>query len=269
MIVDAFEVNGRTFKVVREASGNRNAWARLRDDVLTISIPSRWPESEKKRLGNELLSKSIKAIEKGKWTGETTKKVELRDGQRVQALGRWISISFISGKRFCGKTRGDLIEIIMDDTHPRKNEKASAIAKERIIKMLMPEVRERVGRINAMHFQSSIKRIVVRDNLSRWGSCSRDGSISLNLRLLFMPEGILDYVIVHELAHTKYRSHGPRFWALVEKVMPDHVERRKWLKENGWSYPKNDEIDGVGKEMLAAKRDGQLRIDDFVYEEPY
>lgn len=267
--MDAFEVNGRTFKVVRAASRNRNAWARLRDDILTITIPSRWPESEKKRLGDELLAKSIKAIEKGKWTGETTKKVELRDGQRISALGRCIGIAFKSGNRFCGKIKGDTIEVVMDEKHPKKHEKASAIAKERIIGMLMPELNERVGRINNAHFQSPVKRVTVRDNLSRWGSCSRDGSISLNLRLLFMPEGILDYVIVHELAHTKYRSHGPRFWSLVEKVMPDHADRRKWLKENGWSYPKNEDDGGVGKEMLAAKRDGQLHIADFIYEEPY
>jgi len=45
--------------------------------------------------------------------------------------------------------------------------------------------------------------------------------------------GILDYVIVHELAHSRYKSHGPRFWGEVGKVLPDYRERRKWLKENG------------------------------------
>jgi predicted metal-dependent hydrolase len=67
-----------------------------------------------------------------------------------------------------------------------------------------------------------------------------------------MPEDILDYVIVHELAHTKYRSHGPRFWALVEKVMPDHREKRRWLGKNGWS-------------VLSGKQDTVA----FVPEEPY
>ncbi len=262
--MDDFEVNGRTFKVVRASSRNRNAWARLRDDILTITIPSRWPESEKKRLGDELLAKSVKAIQAGRWTGETTKKVEFCHGQKVMAFGRLIDISFISGKRFSGKTRGDAVEIVMDETHPKKHEKASAIAKGRIITMLMPELEERVERINDAYFQARIKRITVRDNISRWGSCSRDGSINFNLRLLFMPEGILEYVIVHELAHTKYRSHGSRFWGLVEKVMPDHRERRKWLKENGWSYPKNE--DTGCKETDAAN---QLRIADFIYEEPY
>ena len=265
--MEVFEANGRTFKVVRAESKNRNAWARLRDDVLTITIPSRWPVSEKKRLGDDLLAKAVKAIEQGKWTGETTKKVEFTHGQRIEAFGRRIDISFKPGKRFCGKTNGDLIEVVMDDDHPKKHEKASAIAKERLIGMLMPELKERIYRINDAHFRAIIKRITVRDNISRWGSCSRDGSVSFNLRLLFMPEGILDYVIVHELAHTRYRSHGSRFWALVEKVMPDHMERRKWLKENGWSYPKDGE--SACKEMVAAKKDGQLRIADFIYEEPY
>jgi predicted metal-dependent hydrolase len=164
-----------------------------------------------------------------------------------------------------------MIEVSVDSAHPRKHEKAAAVIKAKMIRLLMPDLAKRIKRINDSHFQAALGRISVRDNTSRWGSCSRSGSISLNLRLLFMPEGILDYVIVHELAHTKYRSHGPRFWALVESVMPDHKDRRRWLKENGWSYPKDDAGQGadLAKEMAIAKKEGQLSIPDFIYEEQY
>ena len=101
--------------------------------------------------------------------------------------------------------------------------------------MKMPAVRARINHYNSLHFKADISRITLRDNTTTWGSCSRDGYINLNMRLLFMPEEILDYVIVHELAHTKYLSHGKRFWGLVEKTLPDYNKRRRWLRDNGWS----------------------------------
>ncbi len=68
---------------------------------------------------------------------------------------------------------------------------------------------------------------------TRWGSCSTSGTISLNWRLILAPPAILDYVILHELAHMKIKNHQRAFWELVEKMLPDYIVRRKWLKENG------------------------------------
>ncbi|WP_423459714.1 M48 family metallopeptidase [Ottowia sp. VDI28] len=66
---------------------------------------------------------------------------------------------------------------------------------------------------------------------TRWGSASADGSIRLNWRLVHFSESIIDYVVVHELAHLREMNHGPRFWAHVESVMPDYAERRGELKD--------------------------------------
>ena len=66
---------------------------------------------------------------------------------------------------------------------------------------------------------------------TRWGSCNRKGTINFTYRLLFVPEEAVDYVVVHELAHLKEMNHSPRFWAVVESVMPDFRVRRKLLRE--------------------------------------
>ncbi len=66
-----------------------------------------------------------------------------------------------------------------------------------------------------------------------WGSCSARGTISLNLRLMAAPEPVFEYVVVHELCHLVERNHGPRFWALVGRLLPDYRERRAWLKKHG------------------------------------
>ena len=76
-------------------------------------------------------------------------------------------------------------------------------------------------------------RIAIRDQKTRWGSCSAEGNLNFNWRLIFAPAGVLDYVVVHELAHRKEMNHSARFWAVVEAYMPEYKKYRNWLKENG------------------------------------
>lgn len=85
----------------------------------------------------------------------------------------------------------------------------------------------------ARQMQVTFGRITVRDQKTRWGSCSAKGNLNFNWRLVLAPEEVLDYVVVHELAHRKEMNHSQRFWSQVENVMPDYRSRRLWLKENG------------------------------------
>jgi predicted metal-dependent hydrolase len=77
------------------------------------------------------------------------------------------------------------------------------------------------------------KRIVVRDQVSRWGSCSTTGKLSFSWRLVLAPPYILDYVAAHEVAHLAEMNHGPRFWALVRKTMPASDDAKRWLQVYG------------------------------------
>ncbi len=77
------------------------------------------------------------------------------------------------------------------------------------------------------------KRIAVRDQASRWGSCSTTGVLSFSWRLIMAPPAILDYVAAHEAAHLREMNHGPRFWALVRKAYPDLDEAKRWLQIYG------------------------------------
>jgi len=76
-------------------------------------------------------------------------------------------------------------------------------------------------------------RVTVRDQRTRWASCSREGNLSFNWRLTLAPPETLDYVVVHELAHRLEMNHSRRFWAHVEKHFPDHRVHRRWLRKNG------------------------------------
>ena len=75
-------------------------------------------------------------------------------------------------------------------------------------------------------------RVTIRDTTSRWGSCSRAGALSCSWRLVLAPPAILDSVAAHELCHLRVFGHGPRFRALLASRIPDHVERRRWLRRH-------------------------------------
>ena len=75
--------------------------------------------------------------------------------------------------------------------------------------------------------------ITIRNQRSRWGSCSGKGNLNFNCLLMLMPEKVRDYVVVHELCHRKEMNHSAAFWAEVERVMPDYRDHKKWLKDNG------------------------------------
>ena len=76
-------------------------------------------------------------------------------------------------------------------------------------------------------------RVTVRCQRTKWGSCSARGNLNFNCLLMLCPPEVLDYVVVHELCHRKELNHSPRFWAEVERVMPDYKKHRDWLKQNG------------------------------------
>ena len=79
----------------------------------------------------------------------------------------------------------------------------------------------------------SYGRIAIREQKTRWGSCSSKGTLNFNWRLILAPEEVLDYVVVHELAHRREMNHSKAFYAIVESVLPDYRQARRWLREHG------------------------------------
>ncbi len=92
-------------------------------------------------------------------------------------------------------------------------------------------ITERLRVWNA-HYGFSFGRVAIRDQRSRWGSCSKKGNLNFNYRLLFLPLPLVDLVIVHELCHLKEFNHSSAFWALVEQTIPDLALRRNALRHH-------------------------------------
>lgn len=93
-----------------------------------------------------------------------------------------------------------------------------------------------VGRVkywNDKYFQKDINSIRLKYNKTNWGSCSTKNNINISTRLLLAPKDIVDYVIVHELAHLIEMNHSHRFWAIVERIVPDYKKKVDWLNQHG------------------------------------
>lgn len=76
-------------------------------------------------------------------------------------------------------------------------------------------------------------RITIRNQKTRWGSCSRKGNLNFNCLLMLTPPEVIDYVVVHELCHRIEMNHSKAFWSEVERILPDYRESVRWLKEEG------------------------------------
>ena len=113
---------------------------------------------------------------------------------------------------------------------PRQN------AKERLVKWLKENalrIFETVTKKTASNMNAAYKEVRVSSARTRWGTCSADNRLKFTFRLLYAPKEIIEYVVVHELAHTRHKNHSAAFWAEVEKYLPDWRAKRKWLKEHG------------------------------------
>ena len=109
-----------------------------------------------------------------------------------------------------------------------EGQRIAAWLKLRARDLLLPAARgyaERLGR--------EIAEIALRDTRSRWGSCSSRGTLSFSWRLAMAPPAVLDYVAAHEAAHLVEMNHSPRYWALLESLLPDHARHRAWLRREG------------------------------------
>jgi predicted metal-dependent hydrolase len=76
-------------------------------------------------------------------------------------------------------------------------------------------------------------KLTIRNQRTRWASCSSTGTMSFNWRLLLAPEPVLDYVVWHEVCHLQVLDHSRRFWSLVARYCPDHREYSRWLRRHG------------------------------------
>ncbi len=234
------DIGGQLFRIRVEPARGRNAYAIISGAEIRIRIPLGMGRRESERCFMELRERVIRKIMRHpevRW--HSNRGPEFSAGQEFGVLGQPLRIEVsedLFRRRNTAKIDGAVLRLLLAGDIPQSS-KASTVnllAHRAISRHFLPEIENRVSRINAESFGFDLKRVSLKRQSTRWGSCSkRSGRINLNFRLLFAPEGILDYVITHELAHLKESNHSQAFWRLVGTAMPDYKERARWLRKNG------------------------------------
>lgn len=159
------------------------------------------------------------------------------DGEtiRIQDQLFTIHIEQVDARSHSGKIIGTDIYLKLNHSEPpRSLQKATKHLLSRLISHhFIDWITTKVHHFNDVYFQKEIRSVRLKYNKSNWGSCSNKNNINLSSRLLFAPEVVIDYVIIHELAHLIEMNHSARFWSIVSNVMPSYKEKEAWLKKNG------------------------------------
>lgn len=166
---------------------------------------------------------------------------------RASARARRVRLAIQSGGRFVVSVPSRLKESVYESFIQQKSDwilekialmktKASAEsvpisgAEWRRVKVVALELVHRRLEFFNEQFGFTYHRVSIRQQKTRWGSCSREGNLNFNAKIAFLPPHLADYVIVHELCHLKEMNHSDRFWALVAQALPDHKERRREIR---------------------------------------
>lgn len=147
-------------------------------------------------------------------------------GAVVPVGGRPHRIVHVGGLRGPTRLAEGVLEVAGDAVHvPR-----------RVADFLRQEARRRISGLalaKAQAIDRRVPRISIKDTRSRWGSCAPDGALAFSWRLVLAPPEVLDYVVAHEAAHLVHMNHGPRFWALCERLTPHAEPAKAWLAAHG------------------------------------
>lgn len=148
-------------------------------------------------------------------------------GESFSYLGRRYRLQIVDGKEELKLKNGWFTLGIT------KQKKAKEIFKTWYSSHLKNKIDERLEFIcNNMNIKKPEFRIM--ELGFRWGSCTKDSVLNFNWKIAMAPLGVIDYVLVHEIVHLKEHTHNERFWKEVSKIMPNYLEKKEWLKENGY-----------------------------------
>lgn len=195
-----------------------------RDGAVEVVLPRRAPPREAERAIAEL----------GGWIAR--RRAEVAQAQaRVAARGG--TVPYLGRDLVLVAEEGRTRAVRWDDELLVPNaEIGSAVMREALERWYRKQARIEIApRLDAASAAvgRAYTKLSIRDQKTRWGSCTSAGAMSFNWRLLLAPDAVLEYVVRHEAAHLRVMDHSPRFWALMAQLMPGYEVPRRWLRDHG------------------------------------
>lgn len=205
----------------------------VENEVVRVSIPSTLSDQRVEALITQRMPWIQSKLDEQR-RATPRRNVEYIDGESISYLGRNYRLKLEHGITKSAKLKNGKLVVNIP----------AARANGRFERYIRTTVEDWYKKQALKHFQEKSARygkqigvkpksIDISDFKARWGSCSPEGDITYHWRVIAASHRIVDYIVVHELCHLIEHSHSPRYWQLVENIMPDYRERREWLKSNG------------------------------------
>lgn len=222
-------------QIIRER--RRSIRASMGKDNVIMRFPVNLPAGEESAHRERLTKWLEKQYEKKEGLFQRYQKADYQDGDTLRVGDRQYELRLRKEDRKTSAAslrQGQIVLRLNKNLDEQQFSKSIRTLLSRVVGAdYLPEITQRVHTLNEQYFQRPLKGVKLKYNHSNWGSCSNSGNINLSTRLLFAPPEVVDYVIIHELAHLVELNHSHRFWAEVAQAMPDYEKKEAWLKEFG------------------------------------
>ncbi|MEM0201326.1 MAG: M48 family metallopeptidase [Candidatus Micrarchaeaceae archaeon] len=241
LLSEILTIKGIEFEVfIKEIKGH-SVSAKIKNGSMLISIPKNIRKNEKISVSDRIKSKLIKKLEKLDQTELEALKIKnflIKENTTCLILGKPFNITvyYSDTKRIKTKFTDSVLEISIPKYLEGINNQdiISISAKKAITKKFIPYLENFINDINKNYYNFQFNKLKIHNQNGLWGSYSRNTkNININFKLLFAPEDILKYVIIHELSHINFSNHNKKFWNTVSIACPNYKEKIIWLRKNG------------------------------------
>lgn len=226
------ELAGRDVTYRLKHSRRRTIGLRVDADGLTITLPQRTPAAEADRVARDRAGWILPRLEK--WRLRARPEFTGAEGQTIGYLGRELELVITphARARTLVSAGNDQLLVQVDERLEPSLRDATVL---RAVKRWRADAALACFAPRIAHYAEALglpaPQVKVRAQDSRWGSCSSDGVIRMNVRLIAYPQSEIDYVCAHEACHLVEMNHSQRFYGLLDRIMPDHREHRAAMRE--------------------------------------
>ena len=222
-------MQGFDFQIeVQRTARRKSASIALEGNLVIVTVPISLSENRIR----ELISKRtpwIKAKLKEQSRKPTYKQKEYVSGETFPYLGRNYRLKVVQGNEQSVKMNGGYLVVTILNCEANKPNTVKCLIKDWYQEQAEQRLKEKTKRFSKI-VGVYPKSVSVKSYKSRWGSCSSNGELTYNWRIILAPHQIVDYVVVHELCHLLEHNHSPRYWQHVEYHLPNWKDCREWLR---------------------------------------
>jgi len=231
LLPKAIRIHNKEFLVITSLHPQRSSTARIKGQKLALRLSSYLSQRDLQKTAENLLATMEQKL--GKLSADSyLSHFSFKDASVLKTALKPFHLEVTYSKR--SRVRividNESIALFLPKDPPPDDQVLMKMLRKKLAVYFKTALEYLVSELNRVHFRSKIKEVKIKELLSRWGSCSNSKVICLSSRLLFVEYSLLEYVIIHELAHLTHMNHSAAFWRLVAKACPEYKTRQQKLK---------------------------------------